>query len=261
MPPLSESTASRFVKLMYIGDSGTGKTGSLASLAAAGYKLRILDMDNGVPVLRNYINETSPSSIVNVEYETCRDNYQAQTGGPAIKGPPKAYIEATKLMNKWTDGTEPQSWGEDYIFVLVSLTGLGQAALEWAMALNRGAKDGRQWYNAAQRSLEVILAMLTSETFECNVIVISHIQYSEDKDGLQRGYATAIGKALGPYIPRFFNTMILAELSGTGKNAKRTIRTVPTNLIALKNPAPFRVDETFPLGTGMATLFEKLKEL
>ena len=42
MPPLSESTASHFVKLMYIGDSGTGKTGSLASLAAAGYKLRLV---------------------------------------------------------------------------------------------------------------------------------------------------------------------------------------------------------------------------
>ena len=40
---LSEHHASRFVKVLYIGDSGTGKTGSLTPLVGAGYNLENLE--------------------------------------------------------------------------------------------------------------------------------------------------------------------------------------------------------------------------
>ncbi len=74
-----------------------------------------------------------------------------------------------------------------------------------------------------------------------DVIVISHVKYSEVQ-GVVRGHANAVGTALGPLIPAYFNTMILAEAVGSGKAVKRTIRTVPTQLITLKTPAPFRID-------------------
>jgi len=261
MVALSENKSSKFVKLMYIGDSGTGKTGSLVSLVAAGYKLRILDMDNGVPVLRNYIQEQCPDNMHLVDYETCRNKYKMTDGGPIVSGAANAYIKATKLMTKWSDDTVPSEWGPDTVFVLDSLTGLGRSALEWARSMNMNARDGRQWYNTAQRSIETILALLTSDSFECNVIVISHIQYIENEDEPRRGFANSVGKALGPIIPSYFNTMICAEMTGIGKNATRSIRTVPNHLIALKNPAPFKLDEKLPLGTGLATLFENLKEI
>lgn len=261
MVSLSEHKSSRFVKIMYIGDSGTGKTGSLASLVEAGYKLRILDLDNGVTVLREFIKESCPDKLGLVDYETCRDKYKSSPGGPIISGMPRAYVDATKLMTQWSDETIPSEWGEDTVFVLDSLSALGRAALAWAEGLNPSAKDRRQWYGTAQNSLENIIAMLTSDAFEANVIVISHVHYSEDRSGIERGYANAIGKALGPRIPMYFNSMILAETSGMGKGAKRTIRTVPTNLITLKTPAPFKIDESLPLETGLATLFDKLKEI
>mgnify|MGYP001496439716 CR=1 FL=1 len=50
MTSLADHHASSLVKMLYIGDSGTGKTGSLVSLVDAGYKVHVLDMDNGLDV-------------------------------------------------------------------------------------------------------------------------------------------------------------------------------------------------------------------
>ena len=259
MPQLSEHTSGKYTKLMYIGTSGTGKTGSLTSLVKAGYKLRILDLDNGVEVLKNFIMKECPEKISLVDYESCRDKYKAGPLGPVIKGSPKAYVEATKLMTKWSDESIPAEWGKDTIFVLDSLSSLGRAALAWATGMNPTARDGRQWYNTAQQSLETILALLTDEAFHANVIVISHVTLQEMPDSSVKGFASAIGKALGPNIPKYFNTLIQAETKGSGTATKHIIRTVPTGLIDLKSPAPFKLDATLPLGTGLATIFEKLK--
>ena len=52
MPSLSAHQSNDYVKLLLCGDSGSGKSGALASLVGAGYKLRILDMDNGLDSLK-----------------------------------------------------------------------------------------------------------------------------------------------------------------------------------------------------------------
>ena len=55
MPSLDQHQSNDFVKLLLIGDSKAGKTGSLISLVKAGYKLRILDLDNLLDVLKYFI--------------------------------------------------------------------------------------------------------------------------------------------------------------------------------------------------------------
>lgn len=269
MPSLAEHHSSNLVKLMYIGDSGSGKTGSLVSLVKAGYKLRILDMDNGLDVLSSYIKHECPDKLGNVSYITERDSY---TEGPVYangtivgKGPvcksPRAYVNALKHLEKWDDDSIPAEWGPDTVFVVDSLTSLGRAALEWARGMNPSAKDGRQWYGTAQASLENVLSKLTSAEFNTNVIIISHIKWDEDDLGNRRkGYASSVGAALGPIIPRYFNTLVLAETDGQGKNTKRRIKHAATGLIDLKVPSPFKFDDPLPLETGMNDLFNKLKE-
>jgi hypothetical protein len=162
-------------------------------------------------------------------------------------------------MNKWTDGTVPAEWGEDTIFVLDSFSADGRAAFNWAKGMNPSAKDPRQWFFQAQQALEDTVAMLTSEAFHANVIIISHVNYKEVTEGVTKGHVNAIGSALGPIIPRYFNTLVLAESSGSGKNVRRRIKTVPTSTIDLKNAAPFKLDADLPLETGMATIFSTLK--
>jgi hypothetical protein len=259
MPKLSAHQSSEFVKLLYLGDSGTGKTGSLVSLVKAGYKLRILDFDNGLDVLASYIKQECPDKIDNVDFETRRDKYKGGPVGPALDGPARAFAEAMRLLSKWSDDTVPAAWGPDTIFVMDSLTGLGKAAFEWAKGMNPMAKEPRQWYHSAQQGVDQVLSLLTSEPFRANVIIIAHVQLVKQPDDSYRGYANTIGKALGPMVPTYFNNMILAHTVGVGKQAKRSITTVPTSLLDLKSSAPFKVEAELPLGTGLATLFEQLK--
>ena len=259
MPKLSQHHSDDFVKLLYLGDSGTGKTGSLTSLVKDGYKLRILDLDNGLDVLRNFVMAECPDKIDNIDFETVRDQYKASPMGPIVAGAPKAFVDSLKLMNKWSDDSLPATWGGDTIFVMDSLSGLAKAAFEWSKGVNPGAKDPRQWYHAAQQAVEQVIALLTSATFKTNVIIIAHVQLIEQNDGTMRGYANTIGKALGPTIPTYMNTMILARSRVVGQEAKRTIVTAPTSIIDLKNPAPFKVDKELPLGTGLSTIFKQLK--
>lgn len=259
MPKLNDHHASTTVKLILIGDSGTGKTGSLVSLLVAGYHLRILDMDNGLDSLVQWGKRNAPDKLSNADFETIRDNYKAGPLGPVISGQPKAFLNALQLMTKWSDGSIPGEWDTNTIFVLDSLTALSKAAFDWAKGMNPAAKDPRQWYFSAQQALENIIAMLTSESFKPNVIIISHVNYKEMADGTVKGYTSSIGSALGPTIPKYFNTLLLAESVGSGTNVKRTIKTLPTGVIDLKTPIPFKLPASLPLDTGMEEVFKQLK--
>lgn len=259
MPTLDEHQSSDFTKLLYIGDSGTGKTGSLASLVAAGYHLGILDTDNGLDILKAYVKKEAPDNIRNVRFETIRDEFKPTRAGMVVPSP-KAFTAAAALMTKWADDTVPGEWGADTFFVLDSLTGLGKAAYEWAKGMNPTSKDPRQWYFAAQQATENVIAALTSESFRANVIVISHVTYKEMQDGTVKGYASSIGSALGPTLPKYFNTLVCAERVGFGTNVRRKIKTVPTDLLDLKTAAPFALEKELPLESGLATLVKTLKE-
>lgn len=252
MPTLDQHQSSDFLKLIYIGDSGTGKTGSLVSLLSAGYAFKILDMDNGLDSLVHFAREAG-ADLSRVEYETIRDKYKSSKVGPRIDGSPKAFVAALDKLTEWSTVSDPNT-----IFVLDSLSAFGRAAFEWAKGMNPSAKDPRQWYFAAQQAVESTIAMLTGAEFEMNVIIISHVNYKEVREGEHKGYANAIGSALGPTIAKYFNTLILAETSGSRANTKRKIKTLPTGVIDLKVPNP-KIDAELPLETGLATVFATLK--
>jgi len=259
MPNLTEHHAGQYVKLLFIGDSGTGKTGALTSLVADGYHLKILDLDNGLDALRQWVGHECAENMKNVDFETLRDEMTMTAMGPTVRA--KTYIAALKLMNEWSDGSSPSEGTDKDIFVLDSLTSLGRAAFEWAKASAPSAKDPRQWYFAAQQSLENVVGMLSSAEFKSNVIIISHINYKELEQGVHKGYPSAVGSAMGPTIPKYFNTMVQAEIRGSGKTASRKIKTLPSSVIDLKNPSPFKMESEYDLGTGLAEIFKSLKEL
>ena len=260
MPSAANHSSSRFVKVLFIGNSGAGKTGALTSLVEAGYKLQILDLDAGLDALIHHVRASNPDLLNNIGYQSFRDRMKMTSSGPKVVGVPKAYVNTCQALETWPDDdTDPASWGEDTILVVDSLTNLGRAAFQWARAANPASKDPRQWYKTAQDLIEDLIANITSEGFETNVIVISHVDMVETKEGLIKGFASSIGTALGPKLPRFFNTMILSEVSGSGKNVRRKIKTMPTSLLELKNPAPMKIDAEYGIETGMADIFKKLR--
>lgn len=240
MPNLADPVATPFVKALLIGDSGTGKTGALASLVKAGYELGILDMDAKLAsgILPKML---TPEERQRVTFESFRDKRKINTatGGPMLDGQPRAYAHAWQKMEKWGDDTSPKSWGPDKVFVLDSLTFLAEAAYNWAVGMNPGYKDPRLWYGEAQDACENFLAMLTSDSFATHVVVISHVTWTDPGTGLFKGYPSAVGKALGPRIPTFFNHMLLAETTAVqgSTNGKRTIRTAPSITVDAKTSA------------------------
>lgn len=264
MTKLSAHQSGRFTKLIAIGDSGTAKTGGLASLVTepesegGGFDLRILDFDNGLDSLKQWIAKVDPKFLDKVDYESLRDPLKMKDGKPDADA--KAFVEGIKLLDKWSDGSIPSKWGEKTIFVLDTTTSMGKSALSWAEKQTPSAKDPRQWYFAAQRAFENIIALLTGDDFECNVIINAHVNRREVEDGTPtKWFPTAVGSALGALIPRYFNTMLLFESIGTGDKVRRVIKTAPTAFLDLKNPAPFRVNAEYGIEKGMAQIFKALR--
>jgi hypothetical protein len=246
-----------------MGDSKSGKTGACAPLALKGYLLRILDFDNGLDALVQAIKLKNPKALDNVEFRTLRDKLKSSPTGTVVDGTATAFIEALRMLDNWKyDGVDlgpPAQWGKDCILIIDSLTFMADCAFRFREPLVPRSKDGkydvRAVYKDAQDAVESVLALLTSETFRTNVIVISHVRYVDNPDGTKKGYPTAVGSALSPQIPRYFNSVALAQTIA----GKRQIQTAPTAMIDLANPASFKMLPTLPIETGLATFFETLR--
>lgn len=263
MPNLTTHQSSEFTKLLFMGDSKSGKSGALAALALKGWKLRILDYDNGLDALAQVIRMANAKALENVEYRTLRDKIVATPIGPVTGGTATAFIEGLKMLDRWKYGNVdlgvPAEWGKECICVVDSLTFMSDAAWRFREPLVPRSKEGkydvRAVYKDAQDAIEGVLALLTSDTFRTNVIVISHVRYVDNPDGTKKGYPTAVGSALSPQIPRYFNSVALAQTVA----GNRTIQTAPTAMIDLANPASFKMLPTLPIETGLATFFDTVR--
>jgi hypothetical protein len=270
MPSLSKHQSNDFVKLLLIGDAKSGKTGSLISLIKAGYKLRILDLDNLLDILAKLIQEQCPELLDNVEFRTIRDVSKMTAAGPLIASP-KAFIEATKMLDRWKyktdDGDEidlgpPSEWGPDCILVIDSLSRLCDAAYDWCESVipkskTSGEYDARAVYGNAQDAIESMLGMLTGNAFACNVIVVAHGQYMDLPDGTTKIFPQGVGQKLSPKIPQYFPNYIRFKNQG----GKRTIQLESDGMIDLANTNPNAMPgKTLPIETGLADFFGVLRD-
>src|SRR5437660_10902554 len=115
MPSLSSHQSNIYTKVLFLGDSKSGKTTALWSLVRAGYKLRILDFDNLLDALKERLLLECPKQLDNVEYRTLRDNYKPGPTGMVLDGVAKAFMDAMKMLDNWkyddTDLGKPKKWG------------------------------------------------------------------------------------------------------------------------------------------------------
>lgn len=262
MPTADLHPSSEFARMLLMGPSGTGKTGALLSLILAGYRVSVLDMDNGLDWLVNKLRKDHPEFLKNLDFQTFKDKYKMTAAGPQYEGIPKAYTGAIQALEKWDDGTIPSNWGAERILVLDSLTFFGNAAYNWKDALNPGVKDKRQIYGNAQDAVADILDAITSPAFRTNVIVLTHVRwkYVEDDKGNRNvvgSQPSSIGEALNDRLGTYFNTLGACEkLVGS---EKRSIRFHSSGLFDLKTSAVNLPTTPLPLETGLATFFKAAK--
>ncbi len=278
------------IKLLFIGDSSSGKTGALASLASAGFNLRILDIDKGTDILVNYLTDPNsryfkadPESASRVDIVQVSDPMKSLNG---LLTPSKAegWQKATKLLMNWEDGETKlgpvSSWGAKDVLVIDSLSGLSKLALNFHLMMNgalgkaRTQNEARRDMGAAQNYIRDLLELLYDDNIKCNIIMICHITTVSDAggapkvdegkwEGVPTGYPAAIGRALSPQIPRWFNNMLIMHRTNQGSSTKHEIFTSSQYLggqvVSAKTSAPLKVKARYPIETGLADFFADMK--
>jgi hypothetical protein len=303
-------------KILLIGKSGAGKTGSLASLVAAGYNLRIIDTDKGIRPLRSlvmdphypyakiikdrgidlnhavrYVPIDTSMKLRNVTRKLPGEN---RSSSETLLAPAdaKAWTKVLDLLDAWkeeevdADGHKKvldfgsvRTWTTKEILVLDSFSTLAKCAYYFSQSLNGrlGARDEGFDYQrdigSAQAQLTRLLELLYDSSVACNVIVISHITWVDESQGVASrpretkegnivlsnpdGYPSAIGRALSPQMGKYFNDAYVARSTGTGAAVQRTISTVPTDGVLAKNSV--YLEREYPVTYAMAAIFAALR--
>src|SRR5712671_3028398 len=264
LPSLADHQSNEFTKVLFLGDSKSGKTTALWSLVRAGYKLRILDFDNLLDSLKERLLAECPKQLDSVEFRTLRDKYKTGPLGVVLDGPAKAFIDAMKMLDNWkyddTDLGSPKEWGPDCILVIDSMSRLCDSAYDFHAFMMKPGKsgevDGRAIYGQAQDAVEMVLANLTSATFGTNVIVICHGQYMDQADGTLKIFPQGVGQKLSPKIPQYFPVYI--RLKKLGEKRALQLESDATIDLAMPKLKAFET-KTLDVDTGLAQIFETLQ--
>jgi hypothetical protein len=219
MPDILDHHANQTTKAFIVGDQGKGKTGSLISLVALGYKLRILDFDNGADILKNLL----------ISYNYPYRKYMEDNNIP-LQGAIHTFIlqekmvkhitedryvpakaEAWKRMVRILEGSDKESkennfgavdtWDEKTILVFDTFSTCAECAFFQQQELNnrlgsRLDEHGRDT-GGAQNLLRDMLKKIFMAEIRCNVIFNSHIVFVDLSSGVaarpqQPGYGSGI---------------------------------------------------------------------
>ena len=273
MPQLNPEYEEVPVKMLLLGESGTGKTGALASLLPK-YRLIVQDFDGNISGswLANKLRQT-PEVLDKFYFRSYADKVKLINNTLVPDGAPTAWRDALKDLtnwrvakpkSEWADPSKPEyeedlgpssTWGTDTVYVCDSFSFMGKAAFRYVDAINN-FKDGRQTYFEAQKQLEAALALLCSDAIRCHVILTAHITLVDLENGLSKQYPATVGKAFGPTVPKYLDTMLEVRSKIESGIAKRVIRTVPSALLDTKHPVVAGLPAELPLETGLATFFK-----
>jgi len=264
------------VKLILASDSGGGKTGSLAALAAKGYSLRVADLDNNSAILRNLL--TSPDSpYVKANKDVSRmltsvvpvTEVRGLTGGKLGIKQASAWDKLRGLLENWDDGTTKlgsiTTWGTNDVLVIDTLTRAARAAMNFHLQMNGRLNQKPTLYDFgdAQELIRNLLDIICAPEVGCNVVLNCHIDYGETKSGVPTEFPLSIGAALNPQVATYFGSLLKIEkvkrLEGGKQVLQHVIKTTPTTPLGVKTTAPFAVKPEYAIETGLAEYFEAVR--
>jgi hypothetical protein len=250
MPAFSQHLASPLIKAMITGESKSGKTGLLATLANSDQidRMVIFDFDNGLDILGAYL---TPAAVAKITYKTF-DRFDAGS-----------YQAARELIKHWKTPSEDlgplKAFGPRDVVVMDSGTFFGDACMEAAKKKNGIDKDTQipqaVWGDGQSYFMKVVDAF-TSDKLPCNLIWNTHIRMLEDPiRKTMKGFPETVGSKLSGRIARSFNNLWLVESKLDGK---RVIRTQANSFMTLGSSAPtvLAAEEDFDLGK----IFKKIRE-
>ena len=256
MATLDTFTEQKSVKILCVADSGSGKTGGLATLVDAGYKLRILDLDDGVSPLVGYTKKKE--NLKDVDSVVLRDRYKLIGNRMGIQTA-TAFTKAMNLLegkDEWKDYGPVGAWDRDTVLVIDTLGSLGKACMNMVLAANGagGSAPEIQHYGTAMDNIEKLIAMVAGPSVPCHLIINAHMDLREGTGGgLMKAYPDALGSKLNPKIGRYFDNLIGLSLKG----GKRSYKTSKDGMLACKTAVKMPEEIPIDLG-GMADIFAYL---
>lgn len=250
------------VRILLSGFPGTGKTGSLAVLANAGWKLRVLDFDGNWEILKHHVKPDADCDLISFE-----DPIRMGARTMGADGVPTAFLDADRILDRWRykNGDEwidfgaSKNWGEDTIICLDGLTGLTQACWYRALSLTNtaaGAGDMRRVYDFAANEELAFIRRLCAASSRHHFICLSHLKMigppeigRNDEETVKeakrfqgeaiptRLYPTAVGTKLAQAIAGEFPTHIRAITDDVNGKVRRSLAYLPDVTVDLKIPA------------------------
>jgi hypothetical protein len=280
------------LRILVGGYPGSAKTGALAALLNAGYKVRLLDFEGNYEPLLKF---TQPDKLANLDIVTFQDKMvDSGEGYMDVDGIPDAFTKAIKLLKSgWkttdADGKEVDlgrmtEWGPDVVLAVDSMT-----ALSWAV-MNRSRKIMNKTprnmtaavWGSARDDLNNFIELLKRKSNRFHLVMIAHLQLigpeipmesskedSEIKDlkrdiALQRAefmdtrlYPIAVTRNQSSTIHALFPVFLRSERKVKGKDVSYWITAESGEELDLKFP-PSDIKSRFPIETALADVFQLL---
>ncbi len=273
------------------GYPGAGKTGALASLLNAGYKVRMIDYEGNYDPLLEYVD---PRAMVNLDIVTLQDKISTDGDKIQPQGIPTAFNRTLELLKEWKytdeDGEavnlgKSADWGPDTVVVIDSMTGLGEAALRLSMKMNNKTPSNLTpgvYQDAVTRAMWT-LDVLKRDDRNYHLIVLAHLflygpqdvitmdDAKSDNKPVRDAKLEAIELDLVPtkLLPKGVTknnsndiagklpTLLLVErakLVGKDTRIIRTVSDLPVDVkLPLRGAKPY-----YPVDTGMAEIFKAM---
>jgi hypothetical protein len=253
-------------RVLICGEPASGKTGALAQLSNAGYRLLIHDFDANARVIDSYLKPDAAPIYIST-YAISK-----LTGTNLFTGNADATQKALQELRKFTKALE--HWkvdGDDLgpssgltakdVVVIDSGTFLGDLLLLAAHEDPKTKKDMRSLYQVAGEYYGAILDYLTGPKMGASVLVLTHLMQTGDKDGegkfigKPRDIPVGVGEKFSKKMQTYFSDIWHLEVGRTGE---RTFNTAATNTAGRRTSAPNKIKATEPF--DLARLFNFLTE-
>ena len=253
-------------RILICGEPAAGKTGSLAQLANAGYRLMIHDFDSNLRVIGSYLKPDAHADVYVSTYAAAKITNTNLFAGTGVAGT-QALNELrrfTKMLEHWKvpDGEDlgpSTSWTPNDVVVIDSGTFLGELLLLAAKEDPETKRDDRSLYNVAGRYYGAILDHLTGAKVGASVIVLTHLMQTGDKDeqgkitGRQRDIPVGVGEKFSKKMQTYFSDIWHLEVDRAGG---RVFKTAATNSASLRTSAPTLIKASEPF--DLASMLDRL---